>query len=104
MGITALVVLASSLSVASPAPLRLVAPKPAFINPMFQAPQAGRGVSGLMPLRTSPAASVTEAAPVCHIRTITPDPGIDPKMAIEAPKGLDPMIIQRAPCAERTRD
>ena len=57
MGITALVVLAWSLSVAAPAPLRLVAPKPAFINPMFQAPQAAHGVSGLIPLRTSPAAS-----------------------------------------------
>ena len=104
MEIAALVVLASSLFGAAPAPLRAVVPKAAFANPMLHAPQGVRDVSGLMPLRTSPAASATEPSTVCHIMALKPDPGIDPKMAVEAPKGLDPKIVQRAPCAETARD
>lgn len=85
-------------------PLRLAVAKPAFAVPMFQAPQAASGVSGLMLPRTSPAGLATEPPPICHILTIKPDPGIDSKMAVEAPKGLDPKIVQRARCAERTRN
>lgn len=108
MGMTALVVLASSLTVAAPAPLRLVAPDASFAIPMFQAPQGARGASGLRPLRAflsqQASAPPTEPSPVCHIRTIKPDPGIDPAMAVEGPKGLDPKIVQRSACAEPAQD
>ena len=104
VGITALVVLASSLSVAAPAPLRLVVPRAAFANPMLHVPQGARDVSGLTPLRTSPAASATEPSTICHMMTLKPDPAIDPKMAVEAPKAFDPKIVRRAPCASPARD
>ena len=100
----ALALFASSLLVASAPPSTVFEATKPFAVPMFHPPAGtGRG-DRLAPLRSSSPAVTSKPSLVCHIIVIEADPKIDPKMAVEAPVGIDPKIVQRSQCAEPAKD
>ena len=103
MVIPAQALFAASMVLAAVPPLRLVPQRKAFAVPMFHSPlDAGRSAE-LAFLRPKLPNSDAEPSFTCHIIAVRPDPGIDPKIVVEAP-AIDPRVVRKSVCTGPNND